>query len=72
LGRRRDGNHTPQKSNSVQDSMGNEGNRYQIPDLNKTLINVTKEPSDVNKKIPQRGNIGEKKNTEKLMEKIYS
>jgi hypothetical protein len=34
------------KNNSIQDSVGNEENGYPVPDLNKTMINVTKEPSD--------------------------
>jgi hypothetical protein len=41
--RRRDGNHSPQKSNSIQDSVGNEKNGYPFPNLNKTMINVTKQ-----------------------------
>jgi hypothetical protein len=44
--RRRDGNHSPQKNNSIQDSVGNEENGYPVPDSNKTMINVTKLPSD--------------------------
>jgi hypothetical protein len=40
MGRRRDGNHTAQKNNSMQDSVGNEENGYPVPDLNKTMINV--------------------------------
>jgi hypothetical protein len=43
MGRRRDGN-SPQK-NSTQDSVRNEENGYPVPDPNKTMINVTKEPS---------------------------
>jgi hypothetical protein len=39
-------------------SMGNEENGYRVPDPNKTMINVTKKPSDIHKKIPQRGNLG--------------
>jgi hypothetical protein len=38
------------KKNSIQDSVGNEENRYPVPDLNKTMINVTKEPSIPTKK----------------------
>jgi hypothetical protein len=34
------------KKNSIQDLVGNEENGYPVPDLNKTMINVTKEPSD--------------------------
>jgi hypothetical protein len=30
----------------IQDSEGNEKNGYPVSDLNKTMINVTKEPSD--------------------------
>jgi hypothetical protein len=49
MGRRRDGNQSPQKknnnNNSIQDSVRNEENVYPVPDLRKTLINVTKEPS---------------------------
>jgi hypothetical protein len=48
--RRRVGNHSPQKDNSIQDSMGNEEKGYPVPDLNKTMINVTKEPSYTHKK----------------------
>jgi hypothetical protein len=33
--RRRDGNHSPQKNNSIQDSEGNEENRQPVPDPNK-------------------------------------
>jgi hypothetical protein len=48
--RRRDGSHSPQKDNSIQDSVGNEENGYTVSDLNKTMINVlcvmhTKKPS---------------------------
>jgi hypothetical protein len=50
MGRRRDGNYSPQKNNSIQDSLGNEENRYPVPDPNKAMINVTKEPSDAHKK----------------------
>jgi hypothetical protein len=34
------------EKNSIQDSVGNEENGYIIHDLYKTMINVTKEPSD--------------------------
>jgi hypothetical protein len=47
MGRRKsDGKHSPQKNNQRQDSEGNEKNGYPVPDPNKTMINVTKEPSD--------------------------
>jgi hypothetical protein len=35
MGRRSDGNHSPQKNNSIQDSVGNAENGYSVPDLNK-------------------------------------
>jgi hypothetical protein len=44
--RRRDGNHCPQKNNSIQHSLGNEENKYPVHGLNTTMINVNKEPSD--------------------------
>jgi hypothetical protein len=47
MGRRRDGNHSLQKNNSVQNSVGNEENGHPVPDLK---INVTKESSDTHKK----------------------
>jgi hypothetical protein len=53
------------KKNSIQDSVGNEENRYPVPDLNKTMINVTKEPSIPTKKKSLKGEI-----SEKFMEKI--
>jgi hypothetical protein len=34
------------KINSIQDSVGNEENGYPVANLNKTMINVIKEPSD--------------------------
>jgi hypothetical protein len=59
MGRRRDGNHTPQKNNSIEDSVGNEENGYPVPDPNKTMIKVTIEPNDTQKKKkqPQRRNL---------------
>jgi hypothetical protein len=47
--RKRDGNHSPPKSNLVQDSEGNEENRYPVPDSNKTKINYAKEPNNAHK-----------------------
>jgi uncharacterized protein YdeI (BOF family) len=38
--------HSPQKNNSIHNSVRNEENGYPVPDLNKIMINVTKEPSD--------------------------
>jgi hypothetical protein len=45
-----DRNHTPQKNILTLYSMGNEENRYPVPYPNKTVINITKEPSDAHKK----------------------
>jgi hypothetical protein len=44
-----DGNHSPPKSNLIQDSEGNEENGYAVLDSNKTKINNTKEPNDTQK-----------------------
>jgi hypothetical protein len=39
--------------------VGNEKNRYLVPDLHpQKMINVTNEPRNAHKKIPQRGNHG--------------
>jgi hypothetical protein len=46
MGRRRDGNHFPQKNNLIQDSEENEENGYSVPDSNETKINDTKECSE--------------------------
>jgi hypothetical protein len=48
MGRKRDGNHFPNKNNLIQDSEGNE-NRYPVLDSNKTKINDAKELEDVHK-----------------------
>jgi hypothetical protein len=45
--RKRDGNHSPPRNNLIQDSGGNEENRYPVLDANKTKINDAKEPNDV-------------------------
>jgi hypothetical protein len=39
------------KKNSIQDSVGNEENRYPVFDPNKIKINDSKEPSDAHKNI---------------------
>jgi hypothetical protein len=49
--RKRDRNHSSPKNNLIQDSEGNEVNRYPIPDSNKTKINDAKEPNNVHKNI---------------------
>jgi hypothetical protein len=46
---KRDGNHSPPKNKLVQDSEGNEENRYPDPDSNKTKINHFKEPNEAHK-----------------------
>jgi hypothetical protein len=52
--RRRDRNHSPQKNNSIEDSVGNEENGYPVPDPIKTMINFTKEQIDTHKKTLNR------------------
>jgi hypothetical protein len=47
--RKSDGNHFSPKNNLIQDSQGNEENRYPISESNKRKINDTKEPSDAHK-----------------------
>jgi hypothetical protein len=44
--RKRNGNHSPPKNNFIQDSEGNEENKYPVFHSNKTKINDTREPSD--------------------------
>jgi ribosomal protein L14E/L6E/L27E len=61
MGRRgRDGNHSPQRNNSIEDSeeMKKMNTHFLTP--TKTKINITKEPSDTNKKKKnfERGNLG--------------
>jgi hypothetical protein len=47
--KKRDGTHPPQKHNLIQNSEGNEENRYPVPDYNKRKINNTKERSNAHK-----------------------
>jgi hypothetical protein len=61
-------NHSPKKKKSIQDSVGNEGNGYPISDLNKTMINVTKEPSDTHIKMHKEEIL--EAITKKFMEKM--
>jgi hypothetical protein len=42
------------KNNSIEDLVGNEKSGYTVPDTNKTIINVTNEPSDAHKKKPSK------------------
>jgi hypothetical protein len=44
-----DGIHSPPKNKLVQDTHGNEENRYPVPDSNKTKINYAKEPNKAHK-----------------------
>jgi hypothetical protein len=62
--RRRDGNHSTPKNNSIENSVGNEKNGFPVPDLNKTMLNVTKLLSDAHKKTLKE------EISEKFMEKI--
>jgi dihydroorotate dehydrogenase len=68
--RRRDGNHSPQTNNSKQDSLGTEENGYPDPGLNKTMINITKEPSDTHIKTLKEEILEDI--TEKFMEKMLN
>jgi hypothetical protein len=52
--RRREGNHSPQKKNLIQDSEGNEKSGHPVPGPNKTNINKTMEPSDAQKKSSKK------------------
>jgi hypothetical protein len=68
--RRRLGNCTPQKSNSIEDLIENEGNEYPVSDPNKIMINVTNVISDAHKKSFKEEIMD--KITEKLMEKLQA
>jgi chorismate synthase len=46
---KRYGNHSPPQNKLIQDSEGNEENRYPVPDSNKTKINYAKETNDAHK-----------------------
>jgi hypothetical protein len=46
---KRDGNHSSPQNKLVQDSEGNEEDRYPDSDSNKTKINYTKEPKEAHK-----------------------
>jgi carbamoylphosphate synthase small subunit len=62
--RRRHRNHSPQKYNSIQYSIGNEENGHPVSDTNKIMINITKEPSDTHKKKTLKEEILEKNHWE--------
>jgi sugar-specific transcriptional regulator TrmB len=65
---RRSEKHFPQKNNSIQDSEGNEQNRYRVPNPNKTMINDTKKPINAHKNTLKEEIFQEV--TENFMEKI--
>jgi hypothetical protein len=46
IGRRREGNYTTQKINSMEDLVRKEENGYPVLDPTKIIINITNEPSD--------------------------
>jgi hypothetical protein len=65
--RRRDGNHSLQKNNSIQNSVGNEENGYLVLVHNKTTINIT----NGNSVMPtQKKKTLKEEISEKFMEKI--
>jgi hypothetical protein len=47
--RKREGNHSTPKNKLVQDSEGNEENRYPAPNSHKTKINYNKEHNEAHK-----------------------
>jgi hypothetical protein len=53
------------------DSVGNEENGYAVPDLNKTIINVTKEPSDAHKAKQQQQKNQNNNNINKTQGEIW-
>jgi hypothetical protein len=65
---KRDGNHSPPKNKSVQESEGNEENGYHVPDSNKTKINCPKEPNKAHKNTLKEGLLQEI--TENFMEML--
>jgi hypothetical protein len=64
--RRRDGNHSPQKYNSIQYTVGNEENAYPVPVPNKTMMNVTEYLNNAQKNTLKEEIL--KEITEKFME----
>jgi hypothetical protein len=46
MGRRREGNYTTQKINSMEDLVRKEENGYPGPDPKKIMVSITNEPSD--------------------------
>jgi hypothetical protein len=71
--KRRPGNTILQKTNnSIEDLVGNEENEYSVLDPKRTMINITNELSDAQKKISGRKDISSSQDeiTEKFMEKL--
>jgi hypothetical protein len=67
---KRNENHSPPKNKLVQDSEGNEENRYPVPDSNKTKIDYPKEPNE-----PQKNTLKEEilqEITENFMEMLHT
>jgi hypothetical protein len=56
------------KKISIQNSVGNDENGYEVSDFNKAMTNVTKEPSDIHIKTLKEEILEDI--TEKFMEKI--
>jgi Skp family chaperone for outer membrane proteins len=69
MGRRRQGNCTPQKSNSIEHSVENEENEHSVPDSNRTMKNITNELSDIHKEKSLKKEVMDEI-IEKLMEKL--
>jgi hypothetical protein len=46
---KKDENHSPPQNKLIQDSEGNEENRYTVPDSNKSKINYAKDPNEAHK-----------------------
>jgi hypothetical protein len=56
--RRRQGNPTLEKNNSIDDLVGNEENEHSVSDPKRTMINMTMSLVMFTKKVSQRGNHG--------------
>jgi hypothetical protein len=52
--RKRQGNYSPRKNNSIENLVGNEENENSVPDPNRTMINITNELRDIHQKTSQR------------------
>jgi hypothetical protein len=56
---KKDRNYSPPQNNLIQDSEGNEENRYPVLDCNKTKIKDTKESNNAHKNTLKEGNFME-------------